>query len=259
MLGHLWNLLWRSFQDFPTILSGNWLSILLPLALFILKESGKLRDLWRDKNRWREITAPVRRDFRILVAVYVALFGLAVARTVYRDHEYFVTVNGDLRKKLSDSQKTDPQLGGAINVSSIPAGKDEVLVVQGVITNLGSPTVLTTWSVDLHFPDGSSQAGQILVPPGHDIGFKRGLYLSKDDYLPQLCKRIPIPTGGACTSWLYARFTDMDHIKLMEKHGTVVLTYSDVRGKKWSLEQLISKETQMPPPLGLGDVLNPQK
>ena len=38
MVNHFLNLLVRAIIDFPTVLSGNWISILLPLILYLLKE-----------------------------------------------------------------------------------------------------------------------------------------------------------------------------------------------------------------------------
>jgi hypothetical protein len=253
MLTHFWRFFWRAVWDTPSLISSNWLAVLVSLVSFafpLLKRGYS--------SGWGNVMAGVKKDLivgtKIVCGVWIVLFLVSIATNIYQDHQYFVISNGQLRKQLQENGRAlEPKLGGRIDVSSMPVGKankDEVLIIEATITNLGSPTVITDWDVNLRFPDGTVQHGQILVRPANRVG-NGHFFLSPEDYLTQIARRTPIATGGACSGWLYARFTDMNHIKLMDNRGTVVLTFSDVNGKPWSIELPISRENSLPPPLGI--------
>jgi hypothetical protein len=86
MFQHLLNLLSRSIVAFPTIISGNWLSILLPLVFFLLKDGWPM--LQRRRQGLPMLSAKEKRDSLLLAGIYLLLFMWAVARSIYADHQY---------------------------------------------------------------------------------------------------------------------------------------------------------------------------
>jgi hypothetical protein len=93
MFQHFLNLFVRALVGFPDVLAGNWISLLLPLVVFIVKEGTSLR------NGWASMRAQFWRDTSLLAKVYVALFAWAIVRTVYQDHVYFVQKTASLQKE----------------------------------------------------------------------------------------------------------------------------------------------------------------
>jgi hypothetical protein len=100
----LYHLLYQSFIGFPTVISGNWLSILLPLAVVIIKWAVE----WRKGRREAMRPPHLKRDFWIMAAVYIALFMWSVVRTVYQDHQSERATNSSLRSENADLKTKSP-------------------------------------------------------------------------------------------------------------------------------------------------------
>lgn len=117
MLLHMLRMLARAFVDFPSVLSGNWLSFLLPLSLYVAKEFNTFR-----KGKWASVKAHIQRDTWILAGAYVLLFGWAVVRTIYQDHESLAAKAQDLRHQLSANAATNQS---QISVLETRCARDE--------------------------------------------------------------------------------------------------------------------------------------
>lgn len=212
MWHHFVNLLCESGDGFLTALGATGLGWWVQgIIWFVATEGATYLVIWLVRGR-EAMNAHRAENFRIgfyvwlvvMVCVYSPIFGWHIVRAVYDDHQYLVKLNQSLTKPSPQL----PELSGNMNVASFHAGqtgKDEVLVIEATINNLGSPTILSDWSVNLNFPDGSGQKGQIIIQPSRNVGLTSDMYLSPADYLTQVCKRIPIATGGACVGWLYVR------------------------------------------------------
>lgn len=87
---HACNLLLRSLVYYPSIFSGNWFTVgVLPVAIFIIKEFGRLRQIKWQAMTWAQWKG-IARDSRWLVTLYILIFVWAVIHTVYQDHQYLV-------------------------------------------------------------------------------------------------------------------------------------------------------------------------
>ena len=73
-------LLGRSAEDYPYLLGGNWISLLLPILVYAIKEGNALR------RGWDSMRVQFWKDTKILGLIYAALFVWAVVHTTYRDH-----------------------------------------------------------------------------------------------------------------------------------------------------------------------------
>src|SRR5271163_1664022 len=101
MWQHFWHLMWRSLVYMPSTISGNWLSIFFPLAIFLVRECFRIK-----KEGWRTVSwGGVRADTAYMVGGYFLLFVLAVVQTVYGDHQYLVGINSGLRTKITQLEE----------------------------------------------------------------------------------------------------------------------------------------------------------
>ena len=98
---HIWHLLWRSLVDFPSVISGNWISVMLPVVVFSIKEINTLR-----QGGWSAVSKQIERDTLVMGGIYFLLFSWVVVQTIYRDHEVLVTSNAHLRQQLSDAKQS---------------------------------------------------------------------------------------------------------------------------------------------------------
>src|SRR5277367_3663320 len=103
MFVHLLNLLTRSIVTFPTILSSNWLSILLPLAIFLIKDG------WSMIRKYRQqlplLSEATKRDAKIVGVVYLVLLGASIVKTIYQDHQYFVDKAREFRGMITSNKE----------------------------------------------------------------------------------------------------------------------------------------------------------
>jgi len=247
---HFVNLVVRSLGYMPSIISQNWVSIFLPLVVFIVRESVRLR-----KEGWRAMNwTKVRNDSLWMIGVYVLLFGWAVIHTVYTDHVYLTDAARGLRYELVQCKDiSSPKLSGEITVTNVrrnaKSKKEQLIEVQGLITNQGAPTLITGWSVELRLGDGTIVPGHILVPPMNMISEvpKRDhnvqLFLRPEQYWTVVDVNQAIPTGAGRGGWLYALFPDTTTEYLEGHHATFVLKVRDIKGKQWPIEQTLDKST----------------
>jgi hypothetical protein len=149
VLVHLWHLIWRSLAYMPSIISGNWVSIFFPLAVFLVGEGIRIKKEGRRTVNWLK----VRRDFLLMLGAYTVLFGWAIVRTVY--HQDLVKqVNGLSAKPKSVIAVLDMTMEGEIN------GKYPLVVVSLNIQNPsgGPPRAFSQWSLT------SALAGRVPHP-----------------------------------------------------------------------------------------------
>src|SRR5258708_27896864 len=146
MLHLMWRLLWRSALYVPSLVSQNWLAVitltvLAPIIRWIIK-TWRLRRLaainWADF--WDTVVSGI--------IVSVGLFAWSVVKTVYSDHIKYATENQQLRaenRTLKDS--AGPKITGTFDVFIGPAknASDSYVIVSGVITNQGAPSIITRW------------------------------------------------------------------------------------------------------------------
>jgi hypothetical protein len=251
MWTHFWHLVFRSLLYAPSIISQNWVSIFIPVAIFLVREGARIKkEGWHTVN-WKS----VRTDSAYMIGAYALLLGCAVVHIVYVDHEDLVGSNSRLRAEIAQyKDNSSPKLGGWINVTNLrrkPSRIDQLLLVDGIITNQGAPTAITDMSLKIRFGDGHTITGEISPAPLDPVQLSSRtdahgpLFLEPQDYWTQVEKNNLIPTGGDRRGWLYAAFTDVTTKTLEDSHATVVFTVTDITGRAWSLEQSISEDSKM--------------
>ena len=135
MLLHLLRLLSRALVDFPTVISGNWLSIALPFVVFLAAEGYNYR-----RGGWGSVTPTLKRDVWIMTTAYCLLFVWSVVRTVYSDHKDMVAAASKFKSQWHQTQQNDAQtlqsvksdLGGKISDLKVACARNE-----GVADTLG--------------------------------------------------------------------------------------------------------------------------
>jgi hypothetical protein len=129
-----WHLVCQSLVFMPAIISGNWVSIFFPLAIFLCGEGFRIK-----KEGWRTVKwLEVRRDLFLMLGAYGALFLWAVAHTVYEDHAHLVSWN----RKLADNAKTLSERNESLIDPHSKDGEIQNLKDQlNIYRNAQSPTV----------------------------------------------------------------------------------------------------------------------
>ena len=133
-----------------------------------------------------------------------------------------------------------------------PIGKDNqdtIVTVAGVIKNKGAPTVLDKWSLEIEFPDGKRIRGQIPLAPRaidtYTIARPNGqnpMDFQGSKWWPLTTRTQPIVTGGGGEGWMNALFSNQSAQEVHDKQAKVILVYSDINGKQWSLEYSLKGE-----------------
>ena len=134
LLFHLFRLLLRALIAMPSLISGNWLSTLLPVAVFLIKEAATLR------QGWSAMRGTIKRDFWIMCAVYGVLFSWAVVRTIYNDHSDLVEQSRALNKSLADKSDVDASILRQVKDSlgeSITGLRVQCGILEGMNRSLG--------------------------------------------------------------------------------------------------------------------------
>lgn len=155
MLAHLVKLLARALVDFPTVISGNWLSILLPAVLYLIIEVPKLRKGWRSMTA--ESQHAFWRDSKILVVTYIALFAWSVVRTVYQDH---IDLTAKIGRDASDAKGRYGELNDKYQQLQIDCARTQ-----------GENGALTNQNRDQQnsINNCQTQALKLLAPPKHHL------------------------------------------------------------------------------------------
>jgi hypothetical protein len=128
LLLHILRLLARALVDFPSVISGNWISVLLPIIIFSGKEASTFR-----KGGWPAVKQHIQRDTWIMGAVYLVLFGWVVVRIIYQDHSDLVARSRDIGAQLEQTrqndrvtlQQTKDSLGESLTALKIECGIKE--------------------------------------------------------------------------------------------------------------------------------------
>jgi hypothetical protein len=136
MFIHLLRLLERSAESFPSLLGGNWISLILPLVIFILAEGNDLR-----RGGLATMKTKIGKDTVILVCAYFALFIWAVIHTTYRDHVDLVASSATNRGLLQGEQSKDLTCMANLNkaLSTITDKQDLIDTIQKAFVSSQAP------------------------------------------------------------------------------------------------------------------------
>ncbi len=92
-----WHLFRRALVYFPSELSANWLSVLLPVGLYFLREALRFRSEGRRAMKW----SVLERDTKLMVGAYIVLFLWAMVHTIYEDHITLQNQNVAIRRQIA--------------------------------------------------------------------------------------------------------------------------------------------------------------
>jgi len=214
MFAHFTHLIVRSILLFPTVLSGNWLSIFVPLLFYAVREGSSLR------RGWSEMKVDFWRDTKIVVAVYAVLFAWAIIQEVYRDHIDLVGHALQMKQRADSLEvQSAPKLDGSFQGTMIAPGGQEnqntIYTSVVSITDTGAPSIVRNFRLSLNLPDGHIVEGRILLSPGkgHRLILKMAsggeVNMDGADFLPQKAQELPIPTNGASAGFIQALFENV--------------------------------------------------
>jgi len=231
MLAHFLHLFWRSFCDFPSLLSGNWLgTIVLPLVLYALFEVKPLR------RGWSVMTSQAKRDFwrnsGILVGVYLLLFMWVVVKDVYQDHE-------DLVHRISDLAAPPPELDaritGMFDVLS-KNGKDGIVVVLVNLQNgAEKERSISNWTIQISLNSGPAISPNFpFLMPGSSWkipgGHHQWVTLEESRSCPATTED-PLPAGASRECWFAGSFKGWGKA-LSRSNSTAIVGFIDGLTKK---------------------------
>ncbi len=163
---HLLRLLARALVEFPTVVSGNWISVLLPVIVFLAKEGRTLR-----VGGWQGMREHVQRDAWVLLGAYFLLFGWAVIQTIYKDHMYLVDRSRTLARSLSTQQKTnEAQLQQTKN--ALGSALTDLKVQCGIKDGMNSALETQNRDQQGTINNCQTQALKLLVPPKWKTSFR---------------------------------------------------------------------------------------
>lgn len=125
---HMLRMLARALVDFPSVISGNWLSVLLPICVFLVTEGFKIF-----RGGIPAMREHIKRDAWIMAGAYLLLFAWSVVRTVYQDHTDLVGRSRSLGVSLqttqindaNELQRTKDTLGGEYSELKVNCGIKE--------------------------------------------------------------------------------------------------------------------------------------
>jgi hypothetical protein len=165
-LARMWisllHLMWRSAVYFPTTLSSNWLTILLPFVIYIAIQTRRVR-----KEGWRSMSQhPIDGSTKLLIAAYCILFFWAIVRTVYQDHVQLSKENILLRERLAFRETHGLSLKITGVVFDIKQPQD---IMTAMVTlrafNDGEPTMAHGWNMHIRFADETIALNYITTSP----------------------------------------------------------------------------------------------
>jgi hypothetical protein len=145
--------MWRSLVYFPTALSSNWLSILLPLLIWAVGEGIRVRKQGWGAMRWETIA----RETWLMIGLYGLLFGWAVIRTVYEDHRSLMLANQSLRSQYTSGlnlQIDSTLVGYRSNQQTVQT----VVFLVASVANTGYPTIAEFWQLQVKLPSGKTES-----------------------------------------------------------------------------------------------------
>jgi hypothetical protein len=231
MLIHLGHLIWRSLVYFPQILSANWLSIILPAAIFFIAEGIKLRKNVGHRLKWVDI----KSHTYLLASVYAALFLWAVVHTTYADHKYLV----EQVHQRDDLLNSKPALLATVTLTMdgtfISSGKKVSFLMAGInLSNPKSPArAIMNWEMLLEGPHGVTPLRSILLPRNEVFNSSgassKPISFSKKDNC--IIHEEVLDTGAFRSCWVWAHL-DIPESQLNEGDYKLIVRFTDVRSGK---------------------------
>lgn len=222
-------------KDFINALVGDWVALMSGIASVVLTIVG-IAKKWKQVPRWT------------FWAAAVVCFFFASARVWTTEHR------ARLQAEKHLEQMTIPKLNSQFSnliTTQFNRGKDENsdVIVSGVITNRGGPTVLNNWKFGVRFSDGSFVAGETLlpIPRGGHITLGKGIVFDGDRWWPSQAESNPIVTGGAASGWIYFLFRNLSQEQFWSRHPvSAILNVTDITGKEWTFEEKILGQDRPP-------------
>jgi hypothetical protein len=182
---------------------------------------------------------PISR--KVGMAVSVGFLFIAFFTAWQEQHQLLADANAKL------DALTQPQLNGdglVLASSSIGRnGEDTLVLVSGVITNKGAPTMLQNWRVEMELPDGHRRLGQSVDIQRDMLAFQGSnpnistAQLPASAWWPRLSVMQSVPTMGSLPGWLLVKFKGITVEEIVAQKVKFFLFYHDVNGKEWVTEE----------------------
>jgi len=222
-----WHLFWRSLVYFPSELSANWLSVLLPCCIYLVREWFRFRKDGRRAMNWRVL----ERDTKILIGAYVLLFVWAVVHTVYQDHMALINRNVALESQLEFRQMHGLRLkiGGVVFTET-----DGGALIQLTVSALNEGGLVTAGDWHLTIRDGDYSFSTVFLP-----GSAR---LNGSPLLPEIEPLLSLPTQAREIAGLVTFVAPQLSQKKLEQMGLepsaeMILSATDSYGKEVTAQQ----------------------
>lgn len=179
---------------------------------------------------------------------------------------YAKKVERDFRNYKEDVEARKPDLRPEITLLVLaPAGEKEadvVVMLSARISNLGSPGVVLDFWMDLELSDSRVLHGEFPIPPARTVKLFFGetpsgkMYFSGANHLVNTVAANPLDTNAATIGWLTAVFRGITKQQVIDQKGVIVLTCSDVTGRKTSARRDFGQgDAPMQPPIfGFGEI-----
>ncbi len=178
---------------------------------------------------------------QMYAGIFIVAFLFAAFFVAWRDQYHQVRT---LKAQLED---TEPRLIGKIDqviVGATGETQHAFLVILGNVKNLGYPSTIDSWSVDLRFDGLRTVSGRVVVLPAKPtlevkhVGTNRSVLLKTSDYLPYR-KTNQIPKNSAATGFIMAGFSGVTENEILSQKPTVIVKFTDVRDKAYEMERRI--------------------
>ncbi len=226
-----WHLVWRSLVYFPSELSGNWLSVSLPVGVYFIRECFRAR-----KSGWRSMTwKNIERDTWIMVVAYAALFSWAVIHTVYRDHVKLMAKNAALKQQLAKSKVANLSMHIKGWIDNQDENHNAIVQVWLGVDNSGEPDTLSDWSLDV-------KTGHIIREGSHSIGqgaLKSSLNLPFLDIEFQRPVGIVADMEGYVTFGLHGMNQQQFNSLYLDHSAVLIVSAVDSKGRQITAEKNI--------------------
>lgn len=219
----------------PSIISGNWVSIFLPLTLFLIGEGLRVRKEGWSAIRWDK----VRRDFLLTFAAYCFLFVWAIVHTTYKDHKDLAHTISELRdKQISQTPELRLDLEHGITLIATESKTDTALFVASgaVINRRGPETATTNWQMWIdHLPNGEILHGRMIpnLPRDTDLRITNpsfnGVFVAEpSEFWPELTSQ-PMKSGSVSMGWIWCEFPiTLSDLDKEEKTSVLHVQFVDV-------------------------------
>lgn len=244
-MSHFWHLIWRSLVYMPSIISGNWVSIFFPLAIFLAREFFRIR-----KEGWQSLNVRgMGRDALWMFAAYGCLLAWAVVHTVYEDHESLARRVVELNTRASGFNATLSMVADGIGA------KGGLMVFASVYleNGIGADRPLRDWQLKIAVDSKTVEplpfilsGSQSTVMPFASTG--TGALLDQARYCPIITEN-PIPRGANRACWMMRVF-DLDVNQVVQKDVVVIVSFKDgLTGEIHELRSDVGPQNNNFPPM----------